>query len=367
MATLKYWDGTAWQYVGGWSASDFAYVGYAGPSESFAATAGVWNGLEIPSAPEFNAPSGAFTWNADGSVTVRDAGLYHVAASVTSPSAWGTASVRMIAALGYGASAAVAADGLARGDAMSIGTFSFPAIDLAGTKYLPAGTKVWATYFGVASAGSARVQNFSIHRVNAGAQGPQGPQGDTGPPTVIPVVTSLPGSPVDGQEVYYQADAGAPGIIWHLRYRAASPSLDKWECLGGAPLHASVDAAETTAATAYTGTQPATAGPSITLPIPGTYDITVMANLATAAISGNAALVSFNAGGTVAQDIWAAQVTTPAAVVTNADASKTTRLGLGPGQLAIVSRYRSSLGSPGTVTVGRRRLIITPVAFGRTS
>lgn len=182
---------------------------------------------------------------------------------------------------------------------------------------------------------------------------------------VPPFVTSLPVSPVDGQEVYYQADAGAPGIIWHLRYRAASPSLDKWECLGGAPLHASVDAAETTAATAFTGTQPATAGPSITLPIPGTYDITVMANLATAAISGNAALVSFLAGGTAAQDLWAAQVTTPAAVVTNADVSKTTRLGLGTGQLAIVSKYRSSLGSPGTVTVGRRRLIITPVAFGR--
>jgi hypothetical protein len=47
--------------------------------------------------------------------------------------------------------------------------------------------------------------------------------------------TSLPGSPVNGQEFYYVADA-TNGVVWHLRYNSASASSYKWEYLGGAPL-----------------------------------------------------------------------------------------------------------------------------------
>lgn len=48
------------------------------------------------------------------------------------------------------------------------------------------------------------------------------------------LVTSLPGSPVDGQEIYYNAD-GTNNIIWHLRYRSA---VSKWEFVGGSSLYA---------------------------------------------------------------------------------------------------------------------------------
>lgn len=55
----------------------------------------------------------------------------------------------------------------------------------------------------------------------------------------VPLVTSLPSSPVDGQEVYYQNAAMAAtangGSVWHLRYRAGSASIYKWECVGGTP------------------------------------------------------------------------------------------------------------------------------------
>ena len=47
--------------------------------------------------------------------------------------------------------------------------------------------------------------------------------------------TALPSSPVDGQEIYYAADA-ANGVIWHLRYRSGSSSSYKWEYIGGASL-----------------------------------------------------------------------------------------------------------------------------------
>ena len=75
-----------------------------------------------------------------------------------------------------------------------------------------------------------------------GPQGIQGPQGDTGPtgPAWSPtVVTALPGSPTDGQEVYLQTSAMATAqLIWHLRYRAAASGSYKWEVLGGAPIYA---------------------------------------------------------------------------------------------------------------------------------
>lgn len=60
------------------------------------------------------------------------------------------------------------------------------------------------------------------------------------------LVTSLPGSPTDGQEVYYQSTTAGTGdgtnsmadlgMAWHLRYRSGSASTYKWEFLGG-PIH----------------------------------------------------------------------------------------------------------------------------------
>jgi len=90
--------------------------------------------------------------------------------------------------------------------------------------------------------------------------------------TNIPLVTSLPASPVDGQEIYYLADA-TNGIIWHLRYRAASASAYKWEVLGGPPLFSAVDTDQVLGPTATAYQDLATVGPSITLPLAGDYDI----------------------------------------------------------------------------------------------
>lgn len=48
----------------------------------------------------------------------------------------------------------------------------------------------------------------------------------------VPLVVALPTSPVDGQVIDYLANA-TDGIIWRLRYRAASVSPYKWEFVGG--------------------------------------------------------------------------------------------------------------------------------------
>lgn len=100
---------------------------------------------------------------------------------------------------------------------------------------------------------------------------------ETHPPagTVVAVVNVLPATPYDGQECYYLA-SDTQGVVWRLRYRAASASAYKWEVVGGAPLRG-VDLAqladpttgETTSST--TGADLATLGPDVTLPLAGDY------------------------------------------------------------------------------------------------
>lgn len=60
---------------------------------------------------------------------------------------------------------------------------------------------------------------------------------DPGPVVVTgpPLVTSLPSTPYDGQEVYYLASA-TDGVAWHLRYRAATAGAYRWSFVGGAEL-----------------------------------------------------------------------------------------------------------------------------------
>jgi len=99
-----------------------------------------------------------------------------------------------------------------------------------------------------------------------------------------PLVTSLPGSPADGQEVYYVADA-ANGIVWFLRYRAAATGTYKWEFLGGPPLYAELNTQETfTVGSQWTDT--ATPGPQLTLPLAGDWMTTGGASFSPAPTSG---------------------------------------------------------------------------------
>src|SRR5262252_441821 len=92
------------------------------------------------------------------------------------------------------------------------------------------------------------------------------------PVAAVPLYTSLPASPVDGQVIDYLADA-TNGVVWRLRYRAASSSSYKWEFIGGPPLHKEYLAYES-----FASYQPNTWGgisandPSVTVPLAGDYD-----------------------------------------------------------------------------------------------
>jgi hypothetical protein len=91
--------------------------------------------------------------------------------------------------------------------------------------------------------------------------------------------TSLPGSPTDGQEIYYQ-DTGqmaTDGIVWHLRYRSGGGTY-KWEFVGGSALRGS-SAAEPTL-TNKTTFQDLDGSPVIvTLPLAGEYEVVAAAQI----------------------------------------------------------------------------------------
>lgn len=86
----------------------------------------------------------------------------------------------------------------------------------------------------------------------------------------VPTVTALPTQPYDGQVVDYLADA-TNGIVWRLKYRAASASAYKWEFVGGPPLRSAVSGSlGSTGSAAYVDLT--TTGPNLTAPLAGDYD-----------------------------------------------------------------------------------------------
>jgi hypothetical protein len=124
-----------------------------------------------------------------------------------------------------------------------------------------------------------------------------------GQSAAIPLVTSLPASPVDGQEIYFLADA-TNGVIWHLRYRAASASAYKWEFIGGSELSAYIGGNEATT-TLNQWVDLATVGPQITVPLAGDYrsriSALVVPGTTTAAMNQIGASIGATGPGTVAR------------------------------------------------------------------
>lgn len=89
------------------------------------------------------------------------------------------------------------------------------------------------------------------------------------------IVTALPGSPVDGQIIYYQNAAMATaGIVWQLRYNAAL-SGSKWQFIGGAPYRVGSD--PTMGPTNSTSWVPDGSGFLLTVPIAGEYRVELSA------------------------------------------------------------------------------------------
>lgn len=184
----------------------------------------------------------------------------------------------------------------------------------------------------------------------------QVPPGGSG---ILPAqyVTSLPSSPVDGQEIFYIANS-ANGIIWHLRYKSTS---GYWEFLGGSPLYAEVTTSESTVSTGWTNL--ATIGPTISVPLAGDYMIShgalITGPLATAWFGA----MSYAVGGTAAADADAVWIYTTESDYTQRDKASVSREKRKTGiaaSAAITAKYRGGAGGY-TTTYENRWIAIIPI------
>lgn len=83
--------------------------------------------------------------------------------------------------------------------------------------------------------------------------------------------TTLPASPADGQQAILVDSTTSPTYQWLFRYNNGSSNTDKWEFVGGTSPGATVATSETTASVSYVDL--ATAGPSVTVPRAGVYEV----------------------------------------------------------------------------------------------
>jgi hypothetical protein len=172
---------------------------------------------------------------------------------------------------------------------------------------------------------------------------------------VPPYVTALPTPPFDGFEVFYAADASS-GVIWHLRYRSGGGTY-KWEYVGGPPLVSEVVTQESTTSATYAAL--ATAGPSITVPLAGDYDVHHGASLQ--APAGQTIHYSYDIGGTGASDNDSAQNFIQSTAITDMSVAHAGRHTGLSASTALVSKYKTS---GGTAYAKKRFMRVTPVRVG---
>lgn len=173
--------------------------------------------------------------------------------------------------------------------------------------------------------------------------------------------TTLPASPVDGQEYILVDSLTAPTFHWRFRYLAAKAS-NKWIFIGGTPITAYVDAVDSTASTAYVAL--ANPGPSITVPVAGDY--TVEVGSAHQGSSNNAEqrrVHSYDVGGTAALDVDAAVSANSSGNPSMFSVVKARRKSIAAGA-AIVSKYKIAGLSTSSVTFQERWMRVTPIAVG---
>ncbi|HLF00023.1 MAG TPA: hypothetical protein VI540_09005 [Gaiellaceae bacterium] len=152
----------------------------------------------------------------------------------------------------------------------------------------------------------------------------------------------------DGDEAYVEVDA-ANGIMWHFRYVAAETTY-KWRFLGGPPLWSEVVTSQATTSTSYAAL--ATAGPSVTLPRSGDYDVEHSGSRDAAA--SETSFMSYDIGATGAVDADAIHH----AEQEGGPGSRTRRkTGLTP--VALTAKYRSVGG--GSVQFENRFMRVAPV------
>lgn len=152
------------------------------------------------------------------------------------------------------------------------------------------------------------------------------------------VVTALPTTGLyEGLQVVY--DTGTSGVRWTFVYDTSDGTTYPWLFVGGPPLFAEVTTVESRTNTAYGAL--ATAGPSVTVPLAGDYDVWIGATV-TPGSPGVIAKMSYDIGGTGAADADAVRVHTGA---TQVSANRTRRKTGLSASTALVSKYAETVAT----------------------
>lgn len=167
-----------------------------------------------------------------------------------------------------------------------------------------------------------------------------------------PYGTTLPASPVDGQEAILVDSLTNPSYQWRFRYNAGSSSAYKWEFIGGAPWSATVAASETTGSGIPADLT--TVGPSLALPRAGDYIFTFGAEVSNSA-AGNATKIAVTLSGAAYADAQMVNDTAGAAYLRRI--SRTARAN---GLLAATAKLQYSV-TAATGTFVNRDLQVLPV------
>lgn len=113
--------------------------------------------------------------------------------------------------------------------------------------------------------------------------------------------TSLPGGPVDGEEVILVDSLTVPTYLWHLKYIDAATTY-KWYCIGGTAAVAYVATSETISSSAYGDL--ATVGPDFTTPVAGDWHITCGCAMVNSGNASKRTGMSYAVGATAASEEW---------------------------------------------------------------
>lgn len=265
--------------------------------------------------------------------------LYNIARMTTATTGTGTITLGS-AVSGY---LTFAQAGVSNGDVVSYGIEDGTSREVGTGTYTSSGTTLSRTVLNSTNSGSAISLSGSAQVFIT--------------PLTVDVFTSygtsLPASPVDGQEAILVDSTTNPSYQWRFRYNASSTSSYKWEFVGGNPAVVSVDTDQSTSSTTYAALT--TAGPSFTLPRAGDYQVTISCeayNTATA----TTVRMSYDIGATGAVNGDAVIVAIP--VAGNSVASYRTQNKTGLSAVALTAKYNTA---GGTSNFRNRTLIVTPV------
>jgi len=119
-------------------------------------------------------------------------------------------------------------------------------------------------------------------------------------PATVSYGTTLPASPVDGQEAILVDSTTNPTYQWRFRYNAGSTSAYKWELVGGSPARHEIATYESSNSTNYVDLT--TVGPTLTLARAGEYEIVFGMQCDVGNTAGNGGHVTVKLGAAAAQD-----------------------------------------------------------------